>query len=224
MKNSLSAYFWPDSVHNAINEQPCFQGRRSVALRVCAAFCSLLSSSHLFGPSQQRNVHYFHFKFKLNQGCATRKGRPPRGLSTVRSVYTFWRKKLALIGPAAPQQQKKKRGIHLATWLICIALKKTGSVFSQLRWQKQEDVRVWHSAGDEAAGWLVYLTFGLDGPLAGCTGIALMYKASHQMVFMKVLRDTTTVKAAKPVDGWFPELKNKKHWHLFCWCQDGRIS
>lgn len=27
---------------------------------------------------------------------------------------------------------------------------------------------------------------------------------------MKVLRDTTTVKAAEPVDGWFPELKNKK--------------
>lgn len=56
MKNSLSAYVCPYSVHNAINEQPCFQGRRSAALCVCAAFCSLLSSSHLFSPLQQRNV------------------------------------------------------------------------------------------------------------------------------------------------------------------------
>lgn len=45
--------------------------------------------------------------------------------------------------------------------------------------------------------------------MAGCTGIALMYKASYQTVFMTVHRDTFGVEPAETVAGRLCELKNE---------------
>lgn len=153
----------------------------------------LLPPTSSFQPSQRRASIVFSLNSTIKPQQRYEKEEttenPPVGGGTLSllyvGVYTFCRQKLALIGPAAPQQKKKKRGIHLAAWLICIALKKTGSVFSQLRWQKQEERRSLTLSGRRSS-WLTGWFDGEAGWMTGWLHFDVHGRAHHHTVCMAV--------------------------------------